>query len=213
MKVELTKEAIEYAFNFSHFSKNKERDRAICEMRMQGHKYEDIGREFNLHPTRCREICDRVCRVYASAVKFGRIKAKVNWRWDWGVYVPFCPYCDEPAYEKDHCVFCNKPYEWVAGEYKDTIVSVGEYTVVQTTNNNIHIYKGERLVMHSICTKKKTEDELKEMVAHYEKVCTIPIPDELVRDEEKKECPTCKHFVGCEPSTLGICADYEEGEE
>ena len=27
---------------------------------------------------------------------------------------------------------------------------------------------------------------------------------------EKKECPSCKHFIGCEPSTLGICDEYEE---
>ena len=103
---------------------------------------------------------------------------KVKWRWDWGVYVPFCPYCDEPAYEKDHCVFCNKPYEWVEGKHKATIVNVGEYTVVQCTNNHIHIYKDEHMVMHASCTKKKTEDELREMVAVYEDLCKHPIPDE-----------------------------------
>ena len=26
----------------------------------------------------------------------------------------------------------------------------------------------------------------------------------------EKECPSCKHFMGCEPSTLGICDEYEE---
>lgn len=100
---------------------------------------------------------------------------KVKWRWDYGVYVPLCPYCGELAYEKDHCVFCNKEYEWVEGEHKGTIVNVGEYTVVQATNNHIHIYKGERMVRHASCTKKMTEEELKEMVAHYE---------QIARDEE-----------------------------
>lgn len=28
----------------------------------------------------------------------------------------------------------------------------------------------------------------------------------------EKECPQCKHFAGCEPSTLGICDEYEEEE-
>ena len=61
---------------------------------------------------------------------------KVNWKWDYGVYVPFCPYCDEPAYEKDHCCFCNKPYEWVNGE----------------------------LISHISCTKKFNKTELKELL-------------------------------------------------
>lgn len=100
---------------------------------------------------------------------------KVKWRWDYDVYVPLCPYCNEPAYEKDHCIFCNKEYEWGDDKYKETIVNVGEYTVVQFTNNHIHVYKGERMVRHASCTKKMTEEELKEMVAHYE---------QIARDEE-----------------------------
>ena len=109
---------------------------------------------------------------------------KVKWRWDMGVYVPFCPYCDELAHEKNRCVFCNKPYEWVEGKHKETIVTVGEYTVVQATNNHIHIYKGERMVLHASCTKKKTEDELKEMVSHYEDICNNKMLDDIVGDEE-----------------------------
>lgn len=92
---------------------------------------------------------------------------KVNWRWEYGVYVPFCPYCDEVAYEKDRCVFCGKDYEWVEGEYDETIVNMGEYTAVQCTNNHIHIYKGNKMVLHSSCTEKKTEDDLREMLADY----------------------------------------------
>ena len=34
--------------------------------------------------------------------------------------------------------------------------------------------------------------------------------DELKKKYAPKECPTCKHFVGCEPSTLGVCDLYEE---
>lgn len=89
---------------------------------------------------------------------------KVNWKWDYGVYVPFCPYCNEPAYEKDHCCFCNKPYEWVDGEYKNTIVEVGKYTIVQATNNHISIYENGELISHISCTKKYTETELKELL-------------------------------------------------
>lgn len=100
---------------------------------------------------------------------------KVKWRWDYGVYVPLCPHCNELAYERDHCVFCKQPYQWVEGKHKYTTVNVGEYTVVQGTSNSIFIYKGDRAIMHASCTEKKTEDELRDMIAYYEKVA---------RDEE-----------------------------
>lgn len=100
---------------------------------------------------------------------------KVKWRWDYGVYMPFCPYCDEPAYEEDHCVFCKKTYKWVEGKYKPTVIEEGEYTVVQSTNNHIQVYKEGRMVMHSSCTKKKSEQELREMIGLYEDICRYPV--------------------------------------
>ena len=87
--------------------------------------------------------------------------AKVNWRWDYGVYVPFCPFCKEPAYEKDHCVFCGKKYEWVEGKHQPTVVEHNGYTVIQCTNNHIQVYKDGRLCYHASCTKKMSVDELK----------------------------------------------------
>ena len=89
---------------------------------------------------------------------------KVKWQWEYGVYGCFCPYCNEWAYEKDHCVFCGKPYKWVEPKYKDTIIEQGEYTIVQATNNHISIYKNGQWVCHMSCTKKMTEEELKGMV-------------------------------------------------
>jgi hypothetical protein len=96
---------------------------------------------------------------------------QVKWQWDWGVYAPFCPYCNEPAYEKDHCVFCGKEYKWVKSKVKDTRVEVGEYTVIQLSNNALYMYKGEHCVMHASSAKKMTEDELREMVVLHEKLC------------------------------------------
>jgi hypothetical protein len=95
---------------------------------------------------------------------------QIEWRWEFGLYAPFCPYCDEFAYEKDHCVFCRQPYKWVDGEHKPVKVEVGEYTVFQNTNNHISIYKDGRMVMHSACSRKLTEDELKEEVNFYERM-------------------------------------------
>lgn len=89
---------------------------------------------------------------------------EVIWRWDYGVYVPFCPYCDEPAYEKEACCFCGKPYKWTDGEFKPTEVRRGEYTVIQSTNNHISIYKSDELISHINCNKKKSEEELTELL-------------------------------------------------
>lgn len=87
---------------------------------------------------------------------------KVNWRCDWGVYIPFCPYCDEPAYEEGHCVFCQRKYKWVEGKYKPLIVEFEGYKAVQATNNHISVYDADgHMVMHSSCNRKYTEDELK----------------------------------------------------
>ncbi len=92
----------------------------------------------------------------------------IVWRWEYGVYVPFCPYCDEPACEHDGCVFCAKPYQWVNGEIQPTRVSKGDYTVVQSTNNHISLYKNGELVQHAQQDQKKTEEELLEYIGFYE---------------------------------------------
>ena len=92
---------------------------------------------------------------------------KVKWRWDYGVYIPVCPYCDEPAYYEDKCCFCGLPYKWV-DKSKNTTVSQGEYTVVQVSNNSVYLYKGDACVMHCQCTKKQTKSELLEYIKLYE---------------------------------------------
>ncbi len=89
----------------------------------------------------------------------------IKWRWDYNVYMCFCPYCDEPAYEKDKCVFCGKPYKWVEPKHNETVVQVGEYKVVQATNNHISIYgKDGEWLYHAQCRKKLTEEELAKQV-------------------------------------------------
>ncbi len=93
---------------------------------------------------------------------------------------PFCPYCRELAYEKDHCVFCGKPYEWVEGEGTSSVVEVGEYTVVQASNHHVHIIKNGKMVMHVPCNKPMTPEELKEQVPFYEKLITEKIPAKMV---------------------------------
>ena len=53
---------------------------------------------------------------------------------------------------------------------KEMAVEVGEYTVVQGTGNDVYVYRGGEWVLHAACTKKLSEDELREFVDLYEKI-------------------------------------------
>ena len=111
---------------------------------------------------------------------------EIVWRWDYGVYVPFCPYCDEPAYEKEGCCFCGMPYKWVDGKFKPKEVHKGEYTAVQSTNKHIMILKNDRMVMHSQCTEDKTEEELLNMIDSYIRFSASGAIEDLLRDESEE---------------------------
>lgn len=37
--------------------------------------------------------------------------------------------------------------------------------------------------------------------------------EELKKKYLPQECPTCAHFAGCEPSTLGVCEEYKENRD
>ena len=91
---------------------------------------------------------------------------KVKWRWDMGCYIAFCPYCNEPAYEKDYCVFCFKDYKWV-DKSKERMVIVGDYTIIQASNKHIQVYKDGRMVFHASCTKRLSKRKLR----GYAKLC------------------------------------------
>ena len=97
---------------------------------------------------------------------------KIVWEseFDPNTKYPFCPYCREFAYEQDHCVFCGKPYEWVEGEGESSVVTVGEYTIVQTTNHHVHLVKDRKIVMHAQCAKSLTEEELKKEIEFYKRL-------------------------------------------
>ena len=109
---------------------------------------------------------------------------EVIWRWKYGVYVPFCPYCDEPAYEHEGCVFCGKPYHWVEGEYTPTKASRGEWTVIQSTNNHVTIYHHDHMVMHAQCTEKKTEEQLLAMIESYIRFKQSGAIEDLLAEED-----------------------------
>lgn len=47
---------------------------------------------------------------------------QVIWREEGGILLPFCPHCNEPAYEwkTGKCCFCNKGFEVVKPETEET---------------------------------------------------------------------------------------------
>ena len=77
-RYELTQEAIDYVCNHTDRFRDKKRTREICEMRMGGVNLAEIGREFGITAGRVREICERVCRIYAYDEKVGKVSAKVD---------------------------------------------------------------------------------------------------------------------------------------
>lgn len=93
---------------------------------------------------------------------------EVQWQWDCGVYVPFCPYCNAPAYDDKICFHCNKEYKWVEGKHKSTVIHHKGYIITQATNNHVTITKNGEFISHSQCIEKLSEDDLKAMVDHLE---------------------------------------------
>lgn len=78
---------------------------------------------------------------------------------------PFCPYCDEYAYEKDHCVFCGRKYNWADNKHSEmTIVEHNGYKAVQCGNGHVQIYKGDRWIYHAAFRVKMSEDELRKQI-------------------------------------------------
>jgi len=93
----------------------------------------------------------------------------VIWKWRNGSYVPFCPYCGEPAHNQDECIFCGRTYNYILNAIIPVEVTADEYTAIQTTNNHIFIYKDAEIICHMQCYDWKTENELIELIESYKR--------------------------------------------
>ena len=105
----LTREIIDFIFSEpTRFFRNPELPKAICEMRLSGAKYEDIGKAVNLSGTRCRQYVERTMAAYrnhlrkkaftdsvTNTVKGQEDKMKIKIKLDEGAFVP------ESAHEAD----------------------------------------------------------------------------------------------------------------
>lgn len=88
---------------------------------------------------------------------------KVIWRYEYEMYVPFCPYCNEFAYEENKCVFCNKEYEMT--EYPESPIVV-EYKNLKATQTGLGLWieRNGILLSHSSLSRKLTEEEILKML-------------------------------------------------
>lgn len=92
---------------------------------------------------------------------------QVVWKVDWGAYLPFCPHCDEPAYNDDICFNCGKKYEMTEGEHKNIEVSDGDWKAVQTPGMSLYIVRDGEIIVHASCTSMFTEEELRQQLKRY----------------------------------------------
>lgn len=95
---------------------------------------------------------------------------EVVWYEDYGIMLPWCPSCHEPAYEEDKCVFCGQPFIWVDKPkgYEDTIIEVGEWVIIQINGSwGVYVEHNGIEVSHACCSRKLTDDELMEMLKPY----------------------------------------------
>lgn len=75
---ELTRQMVDYIFNNTTHFQDKERNRAICEMRLNGANFEEIGKAFNLSSGRCSDICARVVMYYKMHQRRGDVTEVVT---------------------------------------------------------------------------------------------------------------------------------------
>lgn len=89
----------------------------------------------------------------------------VNWKEEYEMIMPFCPRCNEPAYEKDHCVFCGQKYHYTPKPkgYEDTIVEYKNYRATQIYGSwSVYIERDNQVIQHWSCRGKISKDELLE---------------------------------------------------
>ena len=116
MKYEITKEAAEYVCENTNYFEDKDRAKAICMMRLEGHSLDEIAEKYDLSRGSVRDMLLKVRYTYELAIKIGVVKPVILWEKDGGDYIPLCPYCKERAKKNGHCEACGKDYTWIECE-------------------------------------------------------------------------------------------------
>ena len=118
-----------------------------------------------------KQTSDKDLRAYASdnLVNLGK-KGKVEYYYDYGVYIGHCPLCNEVAYEDTHCVFCGCEFEELSADdilkireaNHEYTVTCGKVTLKQVCTS-LYKYVDGKLISHSLLSKPYTKEELEKM--------------------------------------------------
>lgn len=101
-------------------------------------------------------------------------KGKPYYANEWGITVPFCPFCNKYAYESTHCVFCGAEFEEPTKEDIEKMKKANnEITVeyknimIQQVATSLWLYEGGKLISHMALGNPMTEKELLDMAKGY----------------------------------------------
>lgn len=93
---------------------------------------------------------------------------------EYGITLPFCPFCHEPAYEKTHCVFCGAEFEELSKQELEKQKKTNHEITVKYKNITIHqvccgayIFRDGKFISHASLTKPQNEKQLLQMAKHY----------------------------------------------
>ena len=100
----------------------------------------------------------------------GNPPMKIEWIWDYGLLVPYCPNCNEMPYDTEECVFCHQKLIWVEKpkEYEDIVYQKENVRITQIYGTwSLYIEVDGQLVAHCSCAKQFTQKELEQMADKY----------------------------------------------
>ena len=94
-------------------------------------------------------------------------KGKIEYSCEYGIVIPVCPFCNEPAYEEEQCIFCGAKFEQPTKEEQEEVNKANHEFTVTYKNVTLHQiasavyqYKNNRLISHWSLTRPYTEEEL-----------------------------------------------------
>ena len=94
-------------------------------------------------------------------------KGKVIYITEYGLTLPYCPFCNEPAYDDEYCVFCGAEFIKPTKEEMDEVKKANhEYKVIYKNvvliqvGCSVYQYKDNKLISHWSLAKPFTEEEL-----------------------------------------------------
>lgn len=84
-----------------------------------------------------------------------------------GLSLPYCPFCNEPAYDDEYCVFCGAEFIKPTKEEMDEVKKANhEYKVIYKNviliqvGCSVYQYRDNKFINHWSLAKPFTEEEL-----------------------------------------------------